>query len=86
MPVLNTTVANVENAGKSPFFVLGVNTEIVAHRGGLLSGININTAPSFFRAQIDTAISANAHTLYFISFFDEILEFDVLAKTVVAKF
>ena len=65
---------------------MGINTEIIAHRGGLLSGININTAPSFFRMQITAALSAATNTLYFFAFHDIILEIDVMAKTIVAKF
>jgi hypothetical protein len=84
MLAYNTTLADV--VSKSTQFVLGLNTEIVSHRGGLLSGININTAPSFLRCQIDTALSANTHTLYFFAYHDIILEIDVNAKTIVAKF
>jgi len=65
---------------------MGFNTEIIAHRGGLLSGININTAPSFFRAQIISAISAATHTLYFYAFHDVILKIDPMPKTICAKF
>lgn len=84
MIAYNATVANVATAPST--FILGVNTEIVAHRGGLLSGININGAPSFFRAQITSALSAYVHTLYFFSYHDTILEIDPIAKTVIAKF
>ena len=84
MLAYNTTLADV--ASKSTQFVLGINTEIVSHRGGLLSGININTAPSFLRCQIDSALSAYQHTLYFFAYHDVILEIDVNAKTIVAKF
>ena len=84
MIAYNTTLANIEST--SPQFIMGINTEIVSHRGGLLSGININTAPSFLRCQIDSALSAYTHTIYAFAFHDVILEFDVLAKTVVSKF
>ena len=84
MIAYNTTLANIEST--SPQFIMGINTEIVSHRGGLLSGININTAPSFLRCQIDSALSAFTHTVYAFCFHDVILEFDVLAKTVVSKF
>ena len=84
MLAYNTTLADI--ATKSCQFVLGLNTEIVSHRGGLLSGININSAPSFLRCQIDTALSLYQHTLYFFAFHDVILEIDVNAKTIVAKF
>ena len=67
-------------------FVLAVNAETVAHRGGLLSGININSAPSFFRAQINAALANQSHTLYFFAYHDVILEIDRNAKTIVANF
>ena len=87
MLAYNTTLANITEAtSNSSQFVLGINTEIVSHRGGLLSGININSSPSFLRCQIDTAISSNQHTLYFFAYHDVILEIDVNAKTIVAKF
>lgn len=84
MIAYNTTLANIES--NSPQFIMGINTEIVSHRGGLLSGININGAPSFLRCQINSALSAYVHTLYFFAFYDVILEIDVLGKTIVAKF
>ena len=78
-----STAVSANNIYASPNqWVMGINTEIVAHRGGLLSGININGAPSFFRAQINSALSAYAHTLYFFALHDVILEVDVNAKTV----
>ena len=80
----NTNKANIYTAPNS--FFMGFNTEIISHRGGLLSGININSSPSFFRAQIVSALSAYTHTLYFFAFHDVILEIDVQAKTIVAKF
>jgi len=70
MTAYNTTAANV--AANPSTFILGLNTEIVAHRGGLLSGTNINGAPSFFRAQIVSPLSAFTHTLYFFAFYDVI--------------
>ena len=45
MLAYNTTLADV--LSKSTQFVLGINTEIVSHRGGLLSGIKINAAIVF---------------------------------------
>ena len=84
MLAYNTTLANISS--NSPQFIMGINTEIVSHRGGLLSGININTAPSFLRCQIDTALSNYQHTLYFFAYHDVILEINVQAKTIVAKF
>ena len=84
MTAYNTAVASVTSSPNQ--FFLGFDVETIAHRGGLLSGININQAPSFFRAQIGSALSAYTHTLYFFAFHDVILEIDVLAKTIVAKF
>jgi len=79
MLAYNTNLANI--AVNSLHFVLGLNTEIV-----LLSGTNINSAPSFLRCQIDTAISTNQHTFYFFALHDIILEVDINSKTIVAKF
>ena len=84
MTAYNTAFASV-STNPNQFF-LGFDVETIAHRGGLLSGLNINQAPSFFRAQIGSALSAYTHTLYFFAFHDVILEIDVLAKTIVAKF
>ena len=87
MAAYNTTLTNVtELNSNSSLFIMGLNCEIVAHRGGLLSGINTNSSPSFFRCQIDTAISLYQHTFYFFAYHDVILEIDVNAKSIVAKF
>ena len=84
MVAYNTAFATILT-NPSQFF-LGFDCETVAHRGGLLSGININTAPSFFRAQVDSVLSNSTHTFYFFAYHDLILEIDVLAKNIVAKF
>jgi len=65
---------------------MGFDVETIAHRDGLFSGLNINNAPSFFRAQIGSALSAYTHTFYFFAFHDLILEIDVNAKAIGAKF
>jgi len=67
-------------------FYLGVDTEVVARKANLLSGINVNSSPMFFRAQIGAALSNNQHTLNFFGFYDLILEIDCVAKNIVAKF
>jgi hypothetical protein len=67
-------------------FYLGVDTEVVARKTNLLSGINVNSSPMFFRAQIGQILSAYQHTLYFFGFYDLILEIDVVAKNIIAKF
>ena len=84
MLAYNTDIATVATAPST--FVLAINTETVSHRGGLLSGINVNTSPSFLRCQIVSALSAFVHTMYCFAMMDVILEFDVNAKTCVAKF
>jgi len=84
MLAYNTTLADFST--KSTQYALGINTEIISHHeDGLLSGININTSPSFFRCQIDAAISANQHTFYFFLYHNLILEIDVNSKSFVAK-
>jgi hypothetical protein len=67
-------------------FYLGVDTEVVPRKQNLLSGINVNSSPMFFRAQIGAQLSANQHTLYFFGYYDLILEIDVQAKNIIAKF
>jgi len=65
--------------------VLGLNCEVISHRLGLLSEININTAPSFLRCQIDAALSAYTPTLNFFAYHDVILEIDRQAKRLLQK-
>jgi hypothetical protein len=67
-------------------FFLGVDTEVVARKDNLLSGINVNSSPMFFRAQIGAPLSASAHTLNFFGYYDVILEIDKAQKNIVAKF
>ena len=56
MAAYNTTLANcVTNPNQ---FYLGFDVESISHKGGLLSGLNVNSSPSFFRAQVDTALAA----------------------------
>ncbi len=62
---------------------MGFNTEMIAHRDGLQSGINTNSSPSFFRIQIASALGA-AHTLHFFAFHDVILQIDPMARTICA--
>ena len=84
MAAYNTTLADIST--KSPQFVLGLSTETISHRQGLLSGINVNTSPSFLRCQIVAALANVVHTMYCFAMHDVILEFDRNAKTCVAKF
>jgi hypothetical protein len=67
-------------------FYLGLDVEVVARKESLLSGINVSTAPMFFRAQIGSSLSANTHTLNFFGYYDLILEIDVAQKNIIAKF
>ena len=80
----NTAVADI--VSKPNFHYMGFSTEIISHRSGLLTGINTTSSPSFFRAQIGSALSAYTHVFYFFSFHDVILEIDPFAKTIIAKF
>ncbi len=80
----NTAVGSVVNNPNQ--FYLGIDTEVVARKQNLLSGINVNSSPMFFRAQIGSAISANTHTLNFWGFYDVILELDVGTKNMIAKY
>ena len=84
MIAYNTAIANALSNPNQ--FYLGFDTETIMHRGGLLSGININSTPSFFRCRVDSQLSAYVHTLYFFAYHDVILEIDVLAKNIIAKF
>jgi hypothetical protein len=67
-------------------FYFGVDLEVVARKANLLSGINVNSSPMFFRAQIGAQLANIQHTLYFFGYYDLILEIDCLAKNIVAKF
>jgi len=84
MQAYNTTVANILS-GPNQWF-LGIDTEVVQRKASLLSGINVNSAPMFFRAQVGSSLSANNHTLNFFGYYDLILEIDVINKNCVAKF
>ena len=67
-------------------FYLGVDVEVVARKDNLLSGINVNSSPMFFRAQIGSTLAAYAHTLNFFGYYDVILEIDKHQKNIIAKF
>jgi len=67
-------------------FYLGVDTEVVARKANLLSGINVNSSPMFFRAQVGSALAAQQHTLNFFGYYDLVLEIDCIAKNIIAKF
>ena len=79
-----TAVANIVTSPNQ--FFLGIDLEVVQRKNSLLSGINVNSSPLFFRAQIGQAISANNHVLNFFGYYDLILEIDVIGKNVIAKF
>ena len=80
----NQTAANVLTKPNS--FFLGIDVETVARKDNLLSGINVNSSPFFFRCQIGAALSATGHTLNFFGYYDVILEIDRGQKNIVAKF
>lgn len=77
-------VANIVTSPNQAF--LGIDTEVVARKNNLLSGISCNNSPMFFRAQIGSALSAYAHVVNFFGSYDVILEIDVNAKNIIAKF
>lgn len=82
----NTTLGNTVMTNPNQFF-LGVDVEVVARKDNLLSGINVNSSPMFFRAQIGSnAIAAYVHTLNFFGYYDVILEIDKHQKNIIAKF
>ena len=80
----NTAIGNIFTSPNQ--FYLGIDTEVVARKDNLLSGINVNSSPLFFRAQVGSALSANNHTLNFFGYYDLILEIDVQQKNIIAKF
>jgi hypothetical protein len=65
---------------------LGIDTEVVARKNNLLSGINCNNSPMFFRAQIGATLAAYSHIINFFASYDTILEIDVASKNIIAKF
>ena len=79
-----SAVANIITNPNQAF--LGIDTEVVARKNNLLSGISCNNAPMFFRAQIGSALAGYSHVVNFFGFYDVILEVDVNAKNIIAKF
>jgi hypothetical protein len=79
-----SAVANIIASPNQGF--LGIDTEVVARKNNLLSGISCNNAPMFFRAQIGSALAAYSHIVNMFGFYDVILEIDVQAKNIIAKF
>jgi hypothetical protein len=79
-----SAVANIVTAPNQAF--IGIDTEVVARKNNLLSGISCNNSPMFFRAQIGATLAAFSHIINFFGFYDVILEIDVNAKNIVAKF
>ena len=84
MQAYTTAVANIQSSPNQ--FFLGIDTEVVQRKASLLSGINVNSSPLFFRAQVGSALSANNHVLNFYGYYDLILEIDVQQKNIIAKF
>jgi hypothetical protein len=80
----NAVAANIQTAPNQ--FFLGIDTEVVARKDSLLSGINVNSSPMFFRAQVGAALTNINHTLNFWGYYDVILEIDVVSKNIIAKF
>lgn len=80
----NATAANVLTRPNQ--FYLGIDVETVQRKENLLSGINVNSSPFFFRCQIDSQLANLSHTLNFFAYYDVILEIDRMQKNIVAKF
>jgi len=80
----NSNVANIMTDPNQ--FFLGIDTEVIARKQNLLSGINVNSSPMFFRAQIGSALSAHTYNLNFFGYYDVILEIDRAQKNIIAKF
>lgn len=56
---LNSIIANPNQS------YIGVDTEVVARKNNLLSGINCNNSPMFFRAQVGSALANTNHIVNF---------------------
>jgi hypothetical protein len=80
----NTTVADIMKAPNQ--FYLGIDVETISRKNNLLSGINVNSSPMFFRCQVGATLAAVSHTLNFFGYYDVILEIDRAQKNIVAKF
>jgi hypothetical protein len=80
----NSTIANI--ATNPNQFFIGVDVEVVARKQSLLSGINVNSSPIIFRAQVGSTLSANQHTCNFFGYYDLILEIDTMQKSIISKF
>lgn len=79
----STTKANSQSAPNQ--FFMGIDTEIVARKQSLLSGISTYATGLMFRANITTALTVS-HTLNFYGYYDVILEVDNQAKTIISKY
>jgi hypothetical protein len=82
----NATANDATGYTAPNMFYVGIDTEIVARKNNLLSGINVNTIAMYFRAQVGSALSANQHTLNFYGYYDLILELDINDGSIVAKY
>jgi hypothetical protein len=79
------SVANIAKIVTDPNqFYLGIDTEVLARKDSLLSGVNTTSTPMMFRAQTGWALNAQIHYINFFGFYDVILEIDVQSKSVVA--
>ena len=67
-------------------FYLGIDVETVSRKDNLLSGIDVTSAPIFFRAQIGSPLAGFTHTLGFYGYFDLIIEIDPIARTMTARY
>jgi hypothetical protein len=82
----NATANDATGYTSPNMFYVGIDTEIVARKNNLLSGINVNTIAMYFRAQVGSSLSAYQHTLNFYGYYDLILEIDINDGSIVAKY
>ena len=84
MSAYNTTIGTIMT--QSNQFFMGVDLEVLARKGSLLTGISTYGSGLMFRANIGATVAAQAHTLNFFGFYDLILEIDVNSKNIIAKY
>lgn len=83
----NSTLTTSALKNTPNMWVLGLDVESFGRRSGsLLSGLNVNSTPMFFRAVIGSSLAAVSHTVHFWGYYDMIIEIDIASKNIVAKF
>ncbi len=80
----NTTPGNIMTSPNQ--HIIAYDTEsFIAGERALLTGVNCQSTPVMWHANIGAPLSAVTHNIYFFSYHDIILEIDNVSKTIMAK-